>query len=206
MRKLTKTERAARDALPPTDSQQPGRRPHPSQERAFSPNVSDDANPVAEEDYKASLDVTTFAGHSAREAQPRCRWLMLGDIALASAIEHQRSSGKTTSLDFDKLRASLNNRRIEFLQVDLDLGLTMAQIAACADNGSERRERNRCNARRAYNAILKFHEKVVTTAEQSRQLNRKLRLLHTALVDLGERLQSLPMFAKSPSFRPLPGL
>ena len=113
-----------------------------------------------------------------------------------AAIEkHQISSGKTTSSDFDKLRARLNNRYIEFLQVDLDLGLTMAQIAACADEGSARRERNRRNARRAYNAILELREKVVTTAEQSRQLSLKVRLLHTALVDLGERLQSLPMFA-----------
>jgi hypothetical protein len=195
VRKLTKAERAARDALPQTDSQQHARRPHPGQERPFSSNVSDVASPVAALDYKATLDVTMFAGHSTREAQPRCRWLMLGDIALASAIEKHVSSGKTTSSDFDKLRARLNNRCVEFLQVDLDLGLTMAQIACCAYDGSEKRERNRRNARQAYNAVLRFREKVVTTTEQSRQLSQKVKLLHKALVDLGERLQSLPMVA-----------
>jgi replicative DNA helicase len=121
---------------------------------------------------------------------------MFGDIALASAIEEQRArEGKTTPADFDKLRARLNNHCIKSLQVDLELGLTMAQIAARASRGSEKRERYTLNARKAYLAILRLRGKVVTTAQQSEQLNQKLKQLRMALLDLGERVQSLPMAA-----------
>jgi hypothetical protein len=192
VRKLAKAERAARDEVPQADSEQRARQPYTGRKRAFSP---DDASNPGAGNYDV-LDVTTFAGHSAREAQPRSRWLMFGDIALASAIEEQRArEGKTTSADFDKLRTRLNNHCIKSLQVDLELGLTMAQIAARASRGSEKRERYTLNARKAYLAILRLRGKVVTTPQQSEQLSQKLKQLRMALLDLGERVQSLPMAA-----------
>jgi hypothetical protein len=57
--------------------------------------------------------------------------------------------------DFEGLLARLNNSKLDFLHTDLDTGLTMAQMAADANRGSEKRSRNARNARTAYNAVLR---------------------------------------------------
>jgi hypothetical protein len=149
------------------------------------------------QDYKESLDLTaSIRGHSMRETQPRGRWLMFGDIALATEVKNRQSRyGKPSSAEFDELLRAVNNRCIEFLHVDLDLALTMAKIAADADGNAARRERNTRNARKAYEAVLWLRHKVNATAAQKHHLDRKLTHLHMLLADLGEQFQSLPFAA-----------
>jgi hypothetical protein len=63
----------------------------------------------------------------------------------------------------------------------------MAGLATQADSGSEKRERNRRNTGRAYDSVQRFRRKVVTSAEETKELNRKLGQLQIALLNLGER-------------------
>jgi hypothetical protein len=119
---------------------------------------------------------------------------MFADIVLSSAVrEQRRGKAGIPSQAFDKLWARLNNRRIEFLQIDLELGLTIAQIAASAGSDTEKRERNTRNARKAYNTVVRFRDTIAPTGEQSRHITEKFRELHLALVNLGEPLQLVPM-------------
>lgn len=74
----------------------------------------------------------------------------------------------------------------EFLITDLDLGLTLCRIASDAGDDSEKRNRNRQNARKAYESILGFSEKLHLTEEQDRELKDKLRELRTSLEKLDE--------------------
>ena len=138
---------------------------------------------------QAILDVTTLADHSTRELEPRSRWLMFGDMALASALQKERRT------NFKKLRTRFKNHHLTFLQADLDLGLTMARIAARANSGSEKREKPTRNAREAYLTVLRFREKVDMTPKQGEELRLKSNQLRGALLDLGEPWQSLPMVA-----------
>ena len=88
--------------------------------------------------------------------------------------------------DFEGLLARLNNSKLDFLHTDLDTGLTMAQMAADANRGSEKRLRNARNARTAYNAVLRFRHNVVMTEDESRALDEKMRQLRVLLVQLGK--------------------
>jgi hypothetical protein len=63
----------------------------------------------------------------------------------------------------------------------------MAQIAAAADLGSERRERNIRNARTAHDAVVKFSKKMHASAAERHYLRQKLRRLRLDLENLGER-------------------
>ena len=86
--------------------------------------------------------------------------------------------------DFEGLLARLNISKLDFLHSDLAAGLTMAQMAAAADGGSEKRSRNARNARKAYDAVLRFRHNVVMTEDQSRALDEKLSELQALLVRL----------------------
>lgn len=87
-----------------------------------------------------------------------------------------------------RLRSELNQSGIEFLYTDLETALTLAQIACSASRGSEKRERNTSNARRAYDTIVHLAPRISATPEQARELDEKLGRLRSALQDLGETL------------------
>jgi hypothetical protein len=91
-------------------------------------------------------------------------------------------------VDIRKVHEDFNQRGIDFLNIDADTALTMAQIASAADKNSEKRARNQRNARRAYETILHFGERTTFTSEQADKLDHKLRLLKAALEQLGEVL------------------
>ena len=122
-----------------------------------------------------------------KQSDQRARWLALGDVAIASKAGARR--------EFRELQEFINDNRRDFLHVDLDLALTMVQIAFDADRDSPRRERNIRNARKAYDTVLKFRDKVHASAAQKHCLRRKLSHLRLCLEDLGERFDPLARVA-----------
>lgn len=180
MRKLTKAERLGENSLPEKNARRQVRKPKTNGEGVLRLDPRYDYAP---EYYKPNLDVAAFIGHSAREA--------FSDVALASD-EKRRPNGRAARAEFERLWRDVNNCHVEFLMLDLDLALTMAQIATEAESGSERRERNTGNARRAYDNVSRLLEKVDTSVAERHLLARKLTLLHMALTELGEPFQSFP--------------
>ena len=128
-------------------------------------------------------------GDSAEKHKPRARWLLLGDAALVSTRGSRRAS--SSRVQFRELQKTVKDNSLAFLHTDLDMALTLAQIAAEADRGSARRERNVRNARKAYDTVLKFREKLRASAAEKHCLRRKLSHLRLCLEDLGERFDRL---------------
>ena len=74
---------------------------------------------------------------------------------------------------------------LEYLISDMDLALTFLQIAATSSD-RETRERNRKNARKAYETVLHFLPRLDPTAEERQTIEEKLAALRTRLQALGE--------------------
>ena len=80
-----------------------------------------------------------------------------------------------------------NAADIEFLRTELLTGLTLSKIAL-ASTHADKTERNRVNARKAYDAVLHFMPRVILTEDEAREINDKLALLKTELQRLGEEI------------------
>lgn len=76
---------------------------------------------------------------------------------------------------------------IEFIRSELETGLTFTRIAHVADRGAKV-TRNRANARKAYDAVLRFAPRVPQTAAESKAIEVKLEKLKAQLRELGEEL------------------
>jgi len=72
-----------------------------------------------------------------------------------------------------------------FLRTELDTGLTLARIARSAKR-ADKRNRNLLNARKAYEAVVRFMPGVMLTNGQTRELKNKLERLKKELRTLGE--------------------
>jgi hypothetical protein len=81
----------------------------------------------------------------------------------------------------------LNATNADFLRIDVETALTFTQIALEADD-PEKRDRNRKNARKAYDTILHLREKVEFNPPQHKYMNEKLEQLKRDLITLGEKL------------------
>jgi len=73
------------------------------------------------------------------------------------------------------------------MKTDLDTALTLAQIARQTPD-ADKAMRNRQNARRGYDAVLRYLSTATLTVAQRQNFERKLVLLKSALVALGESL------------------
>jgi hypothetical protein len=76
---------------------------------------------------------------------------------------------------------------VEFLRTEVRTGLTLSAIALRGGDKS-RVDRNRVNARKAYDALLHFIPKVPLTNEEAGEINVKLAELKSELRLLGEDL------------------
>ena len=85
-----------------------------------------------------------------------------------------------------ELVSRLENTGFTFLISDLELGLTLAQIAMGSGSNTDKIKRNQHNARRAYDTILKLAERVVLTGIQRSELNNVAARLKSRLESLGE--------------------
>ena len=69
---------------------------------------------------------------------------------------------------------------LELLMSDLDLALTFLQVAGTSSD-TETRERNRQNARKAYDTVLYFLPRLHPTAQERQKIEEKLSILRTHL-------------------------
>lgn len=83
-----------------------------------------------------------------------------------------------TSNEFNKLKT-------EFIKTDLDVALTLAEIAHQTQD-RDKATRNQRNARKAHDAVLWYIGHAVLTNFEQEYLTRKLASLKSALVNLGE--------------------
>ena len=80
-----------------------------------------------------------------------------------------------------------NGTGVEFLRTELRTGLTMAKIARKAQSPNKA-DRNRVNARKAYDTALRFFAKTALTEEEAEELRGMITRLKLALSELGEEL------------------
>lgn len=73
-----------------------------------------------------------------------------------------------------------------FLITDLEVAMTLIRIASNAAEDSEKRIRNRANARHAYDAVSRISSHAVLTDEERQDVDEKLAELRSALQGLGE--------------------
>ena len=72
--------------------------------------------------------------------------------------------------DPSELTRDFDRAGFEFLVTEINSGLTFANLALGNESGSQTRERNKANARKAYEAVVELSEKVHLTREQERRL------------------------------------
>lgn len=82
-----------------------------------------------------------------------------------------------------------NQRGTEFLKVELETGLTFANIALGEVLGSEERIKAQANARKAYQTVLRLRGRFDPPNEAAtRDIENALDRLRSVLEKLGERL------------------
>ena len=74
---------------------------------------------------------------------------------------------------------------IQFLRTELSAGLTFSRIALHAKH-AEKIDRNRINARKAYDALLHFTPETSIPAKDAEEIQAKMALLKADLQKLGE--------------------
>ena len=80
-----------------------------------------------------------------------------------------------------------NSVGTEFVFTELQTGMTFASLALAAQPYErDKRERGTQNARKAYDAALKFRERVSLSEEQNSRYEAEKQQLKTALHDLGQ--------------------
>jgi hypothetical protein len=75
---------------------------------------------------------------------------------------------------------------LEFLRTELTTGLTFSKIALDETKDESKVERNRANARKAYNAVLHFMPGTILSAAESQEIEARMAQLRSALQQLGE--------------------
>ena len=80
-----------------------------------------------------------------------------------------------------------HKRSLNFLRAELQTGLTFATVALAAKH-QDKIDRNRVNARKAYDSFVRYASRVVLSDREQRELNQPLAELRRRLTKLGERL------------------
>jgi hypothetical protein len=81
-----------------------------------------------------------------------------------------------------------NSNGVRFLKVDLDVALNFAKIALHSQSNRGRRTRNQANARKAYDTVIQWKNRLEISREDAVEIDAKLRELRAALEQLGEKL------------------
>ena len=101
----------------------------------------------------------------------------------------------TLSIDkTDKIRRQTDvamkesaHAQLEFLKTELDISTTLADRARTT-RSPEVRERNRLNARKAYDTFVRGLERVSVDSADAEDLTKKVERLRVLLRELGEKL------------------
>lgn len=107
-------------------------------------------------------------------------------IALSKALSILSELHAMLKSQTQQVQEELNRHGVRFVNVELEIALTMTDIALGANRNSEKMLRNTRNARRAYNAILHFRKRLRFNSDEERDLGIKLQKLQSALHQLGE--------------------
>ena len=91
------------------------------------------------------------------------------------------------SSDDESLANQIKSTAFSFLLTDLQLALTMIGLASDPHDDSKNRSRNRENARRAYDSVLRLSSKMALSKDERKKLERKLDEVKSGLERLGER-------------------
>lgn len=76
---------------------------------------------------------------------------------------------------------------IEFLRTEVETAFAFIRIAADAAN-TEKKSRNAHHARRGYETLVHFTQKLVLTADERAEFQQQISELRQRLVDLGEKV------------------
>ncbi len=107
--------------------------------------------------------------------------------------------------DFRGLDKNVNAARVQAIMADLAAGFTFAQLAKEAAANSPKRQRNRNNARKAYESVTKFSKKTTLTPAEEKALNDGLTRLKSVLEQLGDTSSAPPnMSSKDIELSPRP--
>lgn len=77
---------------------------------------------------------------------------------------------------------------MEFLKTDLGVALTFAHIALQASGDAYKRSRNRANARKAYDTVITWMNRLTINQADAVEIGEKLHELRSTLKELGELL------------------
>lgn len=94
-------------------------------------------------------------------------------------------SGGMNERSFESTFQHARDLHFDFLRVELDMGMCFARIALHADGDLDRRRRNQTNARKAYDAVLRFMDYFPLSAGESEQVQEKLSQLENQLMQIG---------------------
>src|SRR5262245_369755 len=104
-----------------------------------------------------------------------------------NAEEHPTlRSAKALTQGLTTTGEQLNATSADFLKIDVETGLTFSGLALETDN-KEKKERNRKNAREAFNTILRFWDNVDFSPHDEAYIHEKMGQLKSDLELLGEK-------------------
>lgn len=87
--------------------------------------------------------------------------------------------------DRPSLRECCNRSGVDFVITDLNVGLTFSYMARGLLT-QETKDRSRRNARRAYDTVVRFRDRVCPTTAEALSIQKKLARLKSELEQLGE--------------------
>ncbi len=105
---------------------------------------------------------------------------LAGSAELVCASKLRMADKSTVAHDFIQ-------RGSEFLLVELQTGLTFADLALSAEPGSADRVRDERNARKAYQTVLRLRERFQVAAPAAREIEDLQERLRCALDQLAEK-------------------
>lgn len=82
---------------------------------------------------------------------------------------------------------AVNRRQLDFLRGEIHTGLTLSKIALETDD-EEKRQRNRANARKAYDSIMHFMPRVFLADKEAHEIKVGVAELLADLQKLGEEV------------------
>jgi hypothetical protein len=96
------------------------------------------------------------------------------------------STSKAFARQLTATGEQLNATNVDFLKIDVETALTFTGLALETDN-EEKKQRNRKNARKAYDAILRLWGNVTFTPSEEAHMHEKMGILKNDLELLGEK-------------------
>lgn len=81
----------------------------------------------------------------------------------------------------------MNATNADFLRIDVETALTFSGLALETDN-DDKKQRNRKNARKAYNTILRLSQNVTFTPSEEAYMHEMMSRLKNDLALLGENV------------------